>query len=134
MMHDSHLQAHNCLSPDNSVLPVSKCGGSGRIWALLLCVCGNNREYVLLQADGSAMCALQALWTQVREELQVVTIICANRTYAILKVSCDSQLRYNLLSSIRCQLLLSTQHVVHTACSAHRRASDLVLHVPQWQI
>ena len=38
------------------------------------------------QADGSAMYSLQALWTQAREQLHVITIICANRTYAILKV------------------------------------------------
>ena len=39
-----------------------------------------------VQADGSAMYSLQALWTQAREELHVITIICANRTYSILKV------------------------------------------------
>ena len=39
------------------------------------------------QADGSAMYSLQALWTQAREQLHVITIICANRSYAILRVS-----------------------------------------------
>lgn len=29
---------------------------------------------------------MQALWTQAREKLKVLTIICANNTYAILKV------------------------------------------------
>ena len=38
------------------------------------------------QADGSAMYSLQALWTQAREGLKVITIICANQSYAILKV------------------------------------------------
>lgn len=33
------------------------------------------------------MYSLQALWTQAREQLHVVTIICANRSYAILKVT-----------------------------------------------
>lgn len=33
------------------------------------------------------MYSLQALWTQAREQLHVITIICANRTYAILKVT-----------------------------------------------
>jgi thiamine pyrophosphate-dependent acetolactate synthase large subunit-like protein len=33
---------------------------------------------------------LQALWTQAREQLQVLTIICANNTYAILKVNSSS--------------------------------------------
>lgn len=30
--------------------------------------------------------AVQALWTQAREKLKVLTIICANNTYAILQV------------------------------------------------
>jgi acetolactate synthase-1/2/3 large subunit len=37
-----------------------------------------------LQADGSAMYTVQALWTQAREKLDVVTIILSNRKYAIL--------------------------------------------------
>ena len=42
------------------------------------------------QADGSALYSVQALWTQAREQLHVVTVICANRTYAILKVRTES--------------------------------------------
>ena len=38
-----------------------------------------------MQADGSALYSLQALWTQAREQLHVITIICANRAYAILQ-------------------------------------------------
>jgi acetolactate synthase-1/2/3 large subunit len=38
-----------------------------------------------LQADGSAMYTIQALWTQARENLNVTTIILANRGYEILK-------------------------------------------------
>jgi acetolactate synthase-1/2/3 large subunit len=38
------------------------------------------------EADGSAMYTLQALWTQARESLNVITLICANRSYNILKV------------------------------------------------
>lgn len=34
-----------------------------------------------------AVALLQALWTQAREQLKVLTIICANNTYAILKAS-----------------------------------------------
>lgn len=37
------------------------------------------------EADGSAMYTVQALWTQAREELDVTTIIVANRSYAILE-------------------------------------------------
>jgi acetolactate synthase-1/2/3 large subunit len=38
-----------------------------------------------LQADGSGMYSLQALWTQAREKLNITTIIYANSSYAILK-------------------------------------------------
>ena len=44
-----------------------------------------DRKVVCLQADGSAMYTLQALWTQAREGLDVTTIILNNRSYAILK-------------------------------------------------
>jgi acetolactate synthase-1/2/3 large subunit len=42
------------------------------------------RRVVNLQADGSAMYTLQGLWTQARENLDVTTVIFANRKYAIL--------------------------------------------------
>ena len=41
-----------------------------------------GRRVVNLQADGSAMYTLQALWTQAREKLDVTTIILSNRSYA----------------------------------------------------
>jgi acetolactate synthase-1/2/3 large subunit len=44
-----------------------------------------ERKVVCLQADGSAMYTLQALWTQAREGLDVTTVILDNRSYAILK-------------------------------------------------
>lgn len=43
-----------------------------------------DRKVICLQADGSAMYNIQALWTQARENLDVVTVIFANRTYAVL--------------------------------------------------
>ncbi len=45
-----------------------------------------DRRVIDLQADGSGMYTLQALWTQARESLDVTTIIFANRKYAILQV------------------------------------------------
>ena len=47
--------------------------------------CG-DRPVINLEADGSAMYTLQALWTQAREGLDVTTIIFANRSYAILNL------------------------------------------------
>jgi acetolactate synthase I/II/III large subunit len=45
-----------------------------------------DRPVILLQADGSAMYTLQALWTQAREGLDVTTLLCANHSYAILRI------------------------------------------------
>ncbi|MDR3672299.1 MAG: acetolactate synthase large subunit [Holophaga sp.] len=43
-----------------------------------------GRRVVTLQADGSAMYTVQALWTQARQGLDVTTVILSNRRYAIL--------------------------------------------------
>jgi acetolactate synthase-1/2/3 large subunit len=45
-----------------------------------------DRKVISLNGDGSAMYTVQALWTQVRENLNITTIIFANRKYAILQV------------------------------------------------
>jgi acetolactate synthase-1/2/3 large subunit len=44
-----------------------------------------GRKVVCLQADGAGMYSLQALWTQAREQLDVVNVVFANRRYAILQ-------------------------------------------------
>lgn len=41
------------------------------------------------------MYSLQALWTQAREQLHVITLICANKRYSILKV-CFTKTIYTL--------------------------------------
>ena len=43
---------------------------------------------MLMPLAGSAMYTLQSLWTQAREQLNIITIICDNSSYSILKVSC----------------------------------------------
>jgi acetolactate synthase-1/2/3 large subunit len=48
-------------------------------------VAAPGRKVINVQADGSALFTLQALWTQAREQLDVVTIILANRSYAVLR-------------------------------------------------
>lgn len=57
-----------------------------------------GRKVINTQADGSAMYTLQALWTQARERLDVVTLLFSNRVYAILqgelqRVGADSHSR-----------------------------------------
>ncbi|WP_249279209.1 acetolactate synthase large subunit [Bordetella genomosp. 5] len=44
-----------------------------------------TRRVICLQADGAGMYSLQALWTQARERLNVVTIVFSNRAYRILQ-------------------------------------------------
>lgn len=45
-----------------------------------------ERPVIALQADGSGLYTLQALWTQAREGLHVVTLVCANQRYRILQI------------------------------------------------
>ncbi|MGV1089277.1 MAG: thiamine pyrophosphate-dependent enzyme, partial [Mycobacterium sp.] len=45
-----------------------------------------DRPVLSLQADGSAMYTIQSLWTQVREQLNVTTVIFNNAAYAILRL------------------------------------------------
>jgi acetolactate synthase-1/2/3 large subunit len=44
-----------------------------------------DRPVICLEADGSAMYTIQALWTQAREGLDVTTIVISNRSYSILE-------------------------------------------------
>lgn len=44
-----------------------------------------DRKVVALQADGSGMYTVQGLWTQAREQLDVITIVFANHAYKILQ-------------------------------------------------
>jgi acetolactate synthase-1/2/3 large subunit len=44
-----------------------------------------ERKVINMEGDGSSMYTIQALWTQAREKLNVLTIIFANRGYQILK-------------------------------------------------
>lgn len=64
------------------------CGGSigiGFPLATGAAVACPKRKVVTLQADGSGMYSLQALWTQARENLDITTLVLSNRAYAILK-------------------------------------------------
>jgi acetolactate synthase-1/2/3 large subunit len=44
-----------------------------------------DRPVLVLQADGSAMYTLQALWTMAREQLDVTVLLYDNASYAILQ-------------------------------------------------
>ena len=48
-----------------------------------------DRQVLALEADGSALYTVTALWTQAREQLDVTTIIFSNGRYAILGMELD---------------------------------------------
>jgi acetolactate synthase I/II/III large subunit len=45
-----------------------------------------DRPVLCLEADGSALYTIQALWTQAREQLDVTTVLINNAAYAILRL------------------------------------------------
>lgn len=45
-----------------------------------------GRKVIAVSGDGAAMYSLPSLWTMAREKLDVVTIVCANRSYNILNI------------------------------------------------
>ena len=48
-----------------------------------------GRPVLALEADGSAMYTMSALWTHARERLDITTVIFSNRSYAILNMELD---------------------------------------------
>lgn len=45
-----------------------------------------DRPVLCLESDGSAMYTISALWTQAREQLDITTVVYANRSYDILRI------------------------------------------------
>ncbi|MHC1559077.1 acetolactate synthase large subunit [Actinomycetospora sp. C-140] len=60
--------------------------GQGPPAAVGAAVAAPDRPVVAVQADGSGLYTLQALWTQARERLDVTTVLINNSAYAILRV------------------------------------------------
>lgn len=58
--------------------------GDGLPVATGAAIAGRGRRVISIQADGSAMYSLQALWTQAREKLPCTTILLNNSKYNIL--------------------------------------------------
>jgi acetolactate synthase-1/2/3 large subunit len=59
--------------------------GDGLPMALGAAVACPDRPVIGIQADGSAMYTISALWSYARERLDITTIICDNGSYAILE-------------------------------------------------
>jgi acetolactate synthase-1/2/3 large subunit len=60
--------------------------GQGLPVALGAAVACPDRKVLALQADGSAMYTVQAWWTMAREQLDVVTVVFNNSSYAVLNM------------------------------------------------
>ena len=60
--------------------------GQGLPTAVGAAVACPDRKVLCLEADGSAMYTVQALWTMARERLDVTVVLFSNRKYAILQV------------------------------------------------
>jgi acetolactate synthase I/II/III large subunit len=72
-------RAHDLLNPVNGGAI-----GGGPPTALGAAIACPDRKVVLLQADGSGMYAVQALWSMAREKADVIIIVLKNDAYAIL--------------------------------------------------
>jgi acetolactate synthase-1/2/3 large subunit len=59
--------------------------GDGLPMAVGAAIACPDRPVIGIQADGSAMYTISALWTYAREQLDVTTIVCDNGSYAILE-------------------------------------------------
>ena len=60
--------------------------GQGMPCAVGAAVACPQQAVINLQADGSAMYTVQALWMQARAALNITTLICSNRSYNILNI------------------------------------------------
>jgi acetolactate synthase I/II/III large subunit len=60
--------------------------GQGLPVATGAAIAAPDRPVLSLEADGSALYTIQALWTQAREQLDVTTVLINNAAYAILRI------------------------------------------------
>ncbi len=77
-------------APRHDVLSLSgNAIGQGLPLAAGAAIACPDRPVIALQADGSAMYTIQALWTHARDGLDVTTVIYDNGSYAILNLELD---------------------------------------------
>ncbi len=110
------LPQHTAGAPPHDVLALT--GGSigqGLPVAVGAAIACPDRPVLALEADGSAMYTLQALWTMAREELDVTVVICNNQSYAILNVELQRVGVRDTGDRARSQLDLSTPALDFTA-------------------
>ncbi len=80
------VEALSAAGPPHALLSIT--GGAigiGPPLAAGAAIACPDRPVVVMQADGSAMYTIQALWTQAREGLNITTVVFANKGYDMLK-------------------------------------------------
>jgi acetolactate synthase-1/2/3 large subunit len=75
-----HAPAHDWLMLTGGAI------GQGLPLSLGAAIACPDQKVIALQADGSAMYTVQALWTMARENTDVTVVIMNNRSYAILNI------------------------------------------------
>jgi len=80
-----HLVTNN-IRPFTMLTLTGGAIGQGPACATGAAIACPDRPVINYQADGSAMYTVQSLWTQARENLNVITLICSNRSYDILNM------------------------------------------------
>jgi acetolactate synthase-1/2/3 large subunit len=81
------LGKHTAAAPPHDVLTLTGGAiGQGLPVAVGAAVACPDRPVLALEADGSALYTIQALWTMAREGLNVTTVIFNNRAYSILNL------------------------------------------------
>ena len=84
------LPAATAGAPAHDVLGLTGLAiGQGLPLAVGAAIASPQRPVICLQADGSAMYTLSALWTHAREDLNITTVLLNNRSYAILRAELD---------------------------------------------
>ena len=63
--------------------------GQGLPVAVGAAVACPDRKVIAIEADGSSLYTVQALWTMVREQLDITVVTLTNETYAILNLELD---------------------------------------------
>lgn len=82
----AYFQASQSALPFTYLLQPGGAIGLGMPCATGAAIPCPDRPVICLEADGSGMYTLQALWTQAREGLNVTNVICNNRSYRVLGV------------------------------------------------
>ena len=83
MVHSVNAAPHTMFSLTGGAI------GQGLPLATGAALASPGRRVLALEADGSAMYTISALWTHAREGLDITTIIFSNRAYAILGMELD---------------------------------------------